>query len=277
MSIPIKPESHYLTLSGGISVHYTIQGTGLPVIFLQGSGPGASGWSNFRYNADFFINHGFQVIIPDLPGFGDSDKPELDYTLDFFSDAMLEFADQLELNRFALVGNSLGGAVSIAMALGQPHRVSHLVLMGCGALEEQSYYFQNMPGIQAMTKVPLDSEEFTPAYLKEVLKQIVYDPSHITDELIEERFRILKTQTSSVFTRMSTPDLTNKLSEIQCPVLGFWGAQDKFCPVSGAQKIALNCKKAQVILLSECGHWVMIEHADLFNQRSVEFLQHQEA
>jgi len=273
MNLPVKPESQYITLNSGIKIHYTTMGSGSPVMFLQGSGPGASGWLNFRYNAQFFADSGFQVIIPDLPGFGDSDKPDLDYTLDFFADAVLEFADKLDLQQFALVGNSLGGAVSIGVALAQPQRVSHLMLMGCGALEDQPYYFQHMEGIQAMTKVPLGSPEFTPAYLKEVLKLIVFDPKHITDELIEERFRILATQNPSVFTRMSTPNLTDRLSELQCPVLGFWGANDRFCPVSGAEKLATHCKNAQVITLSQCGHWVMIEYPELFNQRCVEFLQ----
>lgn len=273
MNLPVKPDGQYLTLNSGIKLHYTTLGDGFPVVFLQGSGPGASGWLNFRHNAAFFAGSGYQVMIPDLPGFGDSDKPERDYTLEFFVDVVLEFADKLDLPQFALVGNSLGGAVSIGLALAQPERVSHLILMGCGALEDQSYYFQHMEGIRAMTKVPLGSPEFTPTRLKDVLKLIVFDARHITDELIEERFRILKTQTPSVFTRMRIPNLTERLGDIRCPVLGFWGAKDRFCPVSGAEKLATACHNAQVITLSQGGHWVMIEYPDLFNRRCVEFLQ----
>jgi len=272
MDLPVKPDSRTVTLTNGIQIHYTLQGTGAPVLFLQGSGPGASGWLNFRYNAGLFAESGYQVVIPDLPGFGDSDKPDTDYTLDFFSQSMQEFAVKIGIDRFAVVGNSLGGAVGIQLALDQPARVSHLILMGCGALEEQAYYFQHMAGIQAMTKVPLGSPEFTPAYLKKVLKLIVHDPKHITDELVEERFRILKTQNPSVFTRMVIPNLAEKLGDIECPVLGFWGAKDNFCPVSGAEKIVTRCRNAQVITLSQCGHWLMIEHFELFNRRSVEFL-----
>ncbi|HVL02056.1 MAG TPA: alpha/beta fold hydrolase [Dongiaceae bacterium] len=276
MNPPVKPASQYAQLSGqNVRLHYTELGssTGSPILFLQGSGPGASGWLNFRYNAQYFADQGFHVIIPDLPGFGDSDKPDRDYTLDFFTDVVTEFADQLDLARFALVGNSLGGAVSLGVALTQPQRVSHLILMGCGGLEDQITYFQKMPGIQAMTKVPLGSPEFTPAYLKQVLQLIVHDPKHITDELIEERFRILSTQNPAVFKRMVIPNLTARLNEIQSPVLGFWGAQDRFCPISGAETLVTHCPDAQVITLSQCGHWVMIEHADLFNRRCVEFLR----
>jgi len=275
MKAPSKPNSQFLTLKNGIKLQYSQLGseTDMPVIFLQGSGPGASGWLNFRYNAYFFAEHGYRVIIPDLPGFGDSDKPDCDYTLDFFVDTVTEFADALDLQRFALVGNSLGGAVSLGLALAHPERVSHLILMGCGGLEDQITYFQTMEGIQAMTKVPLGSADFTPAYLRTVLQLIVYDPDHITDELIDERFRILAMQNPSVFKRMVIPNLTARLKEIQTPILGFWGAQDKFCPISGATTLAKECNDAQIITLSHCGHWVMIEYSALFNRRCVEFLK----
>lgn len=275
MNAPVKPNSEYLTLSNGIKLQYTLLGPsdGYPVIFLQGSGPGASGWLNFRYNAQYFADNGFKVVIPDLPGFGDSDKPDLDYTLDFFVETVIEFADQLDLPKFALVGNSLGGAVSLGLALAHPERASHLILMGCGGLEDQITYFQKMEGIQAMTKVPLGSPEFTPAYLKEVLKLIVYDPKHITDELIEERFRILAMQNPSVFKRMIIPNISHRLKEIKAPILGFWGGQDKFCPISGAETLVTQSNNAQMITLSHCGHWVMIEYPELFNRRSVEFIK----
>lgn len=274
-NIPATPASHFAELPNGIKLHYhTLGKAGAPaVLFLQGSGPGASGWLNFRYNAHYFADQGFHVLVPDLPGFGDSDKPDRDYTLDFFVECVLQFADQLDIARFAVVGNSLGGAVSLGIALAAPDRVSHLVVMGCGGLEEQITYFQKMEGIQAMTKVPLGSAEFTPAYLKQVLQLIVFDPKHITDELIEERFRILKTQNPAVFKRMVIPNLSSRLHEIETPILGFWGGQDKFCPISGAETLVTQGRHVQMITLSQCGHWVMIEYPQLFNRRCVEFLQ----
>ncbi|NIB39230.1 alpha/beta fold hydrolase [Pseudomaricurvus alkylphenolicus] len=273
MSVPTKPVSQKIELADGLQIDFTRMGKGEPVVFLQGSGPGASGWMNFRYNAQHFVDQGFEVIIPDLPGFGDSDKPDTDYTLDFFVESVVGFLDQLDLNSVSLVGNSLGGAVSLGVALAHPQRVEKLILMGCGGLEDVEVYFQTMEGIQAMTKIPLGSPEFTPEYLKEVLKLIVFDPKHITDELIEERYRILKTQNASVFGRMRIPNISSRLNEIKVPVLGFWGAQDRFCPISGAEKIVRSCDNAKMITLSQCGHWVMIEYAELFNRECTNFLR----
>jgi 4,5:9,10-diseco-3-hydroxy-5,9,17-trioxoandrosta-1(10),2-diene-4-oate hydrolase len=50
---------------------------------------------------------------------------------------------------------------------------------------------------------------------------------------------------------------------------------DKFCPVSGAMRIAESCRGSRVMLLTECGHWVMVEHADLFNRQCLDFLREQ--
>ena len=84
MGMPTKAESQNITLKNDVKISYTTYGSGYPVLFLQGSGPGASGWLNFRYNVQHFVDQGYQVIISDLPGFGASDKPDLDYPLNFF-------------------------------------------------------------------------------------------------------------------------------------------------------------------------------------------------
>ena len=59
----------------------------------------------------------------------------------------------------------------------------------------------------------------------------------------------------------------------QGPVLCFWGVNDKFCPMSGATAIAESCPDARVVLLSRCGHWVMVEHAEFFNRQCIDFLR----
>lgn len=279
MSLLPLPNSQSVTLVGpltqGVKIHYSELGTrGQPVvIFLQGSGPGASGWLNFSHNATHFAEQGFHVLVPDLPGFGDSDKPDTDYTLDFFVESVIGFANALDLASFSLVGNSLGGAVALGVALSHASRVQKLIVMGCGGLEDQITYFQKMEGIQAMTKVPLGSPEFTPEYLKSVLTLIVHDPVHITDELITERFRILRTQNPSVFRRMIIPNLTSRLQDITQPLLGFWGGKDRFCPISGAETLVTHVPNAEVVTVSQCGHWLMIEKPALFNQRCIEFLR----
>ena len=119
------PEGSYAQTDGGLRIHYHEAGTGEPVIFLHGSGPGASGYSNFKGNYPVFAEHGFGAIVPDLPGFGLSSKPEnAAYVLDFFVEALDGLLGKLRIQRCVLLGNSLGGAIAIKFTLDHPeHRL----------------------------------------------------------------------------------------------------------------------------------------------------------
>jgi 4,5:9,10-diseco-3-hydroxy-5,9,17-trioxoandrosta-1(10),2-diene-4-oate hydrolase len=72
---------------------------------------------------------------------------------------------------------------------------------------------------------------------------------------------------------MQVPHLLPSLPQLQCPIFALWGMDDQFCPVSGAQAIARACKQTRVMLLTECGHWVMVEKAALFNRLCIDFVK----
>ena len=67
--------------------------------------------------------------------------------------------------------------------------------------------------------------------------------------------------------------MTERLQELKCPVYGFWGVNDQFNPVGGAMKIMQNAPQARMQLINRCGHWVQVEHQDLFNRSCIDFLQ----
>jgi len=267
------PEGKYADVGDGLKVHYHEQGTGPAVLFLHGSGPGASGWSNFRRNDPYFAERGFRAVVPDTLGFGYSSKPEdKDYTLDFVAGALHRFTKAVGIERCAVVGNSHGGAMSIQLALSHPDLVTKLILMAPGGLEEREAYMK-MEGIRTMMKVFLGPDGITTEGMRKVFSLQLFDPSLVTDELLEERRQIAELQPKKVLTSLGVPYLAPRLKELRCPVFGLWGMDDKFCPVSGATTIARECKRSRVLLLSECGHWVMVEHQDVFNRLSVDFLK----
>ena len=68
------PQGRFVTLPDGLRLHYLDAGEGEPVVFIHGSGPGASGHSNFKQNYPVFEKFGYRVIVPDLPGYGDYDQ-----------------------------------------------------------------------------------------------------------------------------------------------------------------------------------------------------------
>src|SRR6202521_4692813 len=269
---PIPVGKHARTAKG-YDIHYHEAGGGTdPVVFIHGAGPGASGYSNFKRNYPFFAEQGFRAIVPDLPGYGLSSKPEdVAYTLDFFVETLRGFLDAIGVRRCVPLGNSLGGAIAIKYTLDYPDSVSKLILMAPGGLEELPTYLQ-MEGIQNMLKVhsagPINAEG-----IRSIMSKQLYDPSLLTEELLAERAGIAKTQPSTVLTTMRVPNMAAQLGAIKCPVLGFWGMNDKFNPSSGATKIVEGCAQARVTLLNRCGHWVMVEHRDFFNRACVDFLR----
>jgi pimeloyl-ACP methyl ester carboxylesterase len=74
--------------------------------------------------------------------------------------------------------------------------------------------------------------------------------------------------------RMKVPNMTERLRELRCPIFGFWGVNDSFNPVGGAMKIVQHAPQARMLLVNRCGHWVQVEHRDLFNRQCLDFLQH---
>lgn len=267
------PQGHFVTLNDGLRLHYLDNGSGDAVLFIHGSGPGASGHSNFKLNYPEFAAAGHRVLVPDLPGYGASDKPETDYTLDFFVDAMFGLLDALDIPRCTLVGNSLGGAIAIKMALDQPQRIARLVLMAPGGLMEKEQYYLQMEGIQKMGAAFANGELNDADGMRRLLSLQLFDPSQISDETVNERVAVVLEQPRCVLTRMQVPNLAGRVAELSCPILGFWGMNDKFCPASGAQTLMDACRNIRFVLLSECGHWVMVEHRALFNREVLAFLE----
>jgi 4,5:9,10-diseco-3-hydroxy-5,9,17-trioxoandrosta-1(10),2-diene-4-oate hydrolase len=268
---PTPPFGRLLKLRDGYEMHYLEHGSGAPVVFVHGSGPGVNAYSNFFPNWREIAAAGYRVVMPDMLGFGWSSKPTgIDYTLELFTSTLRQFLDQLDIQRCVLIGNSLGGAISIKFAIDHPERVERLVVMGPGGLESRETYFK-MPGIQKMVSEFVGAG-FDRAGLKRLLQLLAYDPKHVTDELVEQRLNILKTQPKDVLARMSITDLTPELAQLRCPVLGFWGIEDQFCPPSGYEKILRAVADARFIMYGRCGHWAMIERAADFNRNVIEFL-----
>ncbi len=273
------PTGLFASLANGYRIHYHdrrppeghARGT---VVFLHGSGNGACGHSNFKGNIQPLVDAGYRVIVPDLIGFGYSDKPsDVEYHLDLFIACVKQMLDAIGVERCTLVGNSLGGAVALGFALAHHDRLDRLVLMAPGGLNDLPDYLA-MPGMQAMFALYGSGTPVTQTQLKQFFSDsFVVDPSVVTDELVHERYELAKTQSPQAIKTLKVPNMSERLGEISCQTLTLWGLNEKMMPDSGILRLGKGLKNGRMVLVPNCGHWVMIEHRELFNRMVRDFLE----
>jgi len=264
-------EKSHTARVGDHNIHYLDIGKGDPVVLIHGGGPGASGASNYRRNIEALSSR-YRLVIPDLPGYGQSDKPKITgprYAA--YASAMLGVLDHLGIKRAHFVGNSLGGGAAIKIALEAPDRVDKLVLMGPAGL------------VSAYTKVPTEGARLIFEYyggdgptrekLAGFIRVLLYDHSNLTPELLEERFQASIDPgliANPPLGRGEIPILEElwrdpRLAKLPHETLVLWGREDRVNPLITAEILVSQLPNAQFVSFTRCGHWVQWERAAAFN------------
>ncbi len=261
-------------------LRYVEAGAGSPVVLVHGIGRSLHDWSD---NIDAFAQS-HRVLAVDMLGFGLSEKPQIQYTVDVQAKALCEFMRALKLEPTALVGNSLGGAVSLTLALKHPDLVSKLVLVAPAGLGERAATFF---GVMAL---PFIGEWLTRPSLKgshQLLRALFADNTFHTEARAKHDFELgqmpgsqrvfLSMLRSMVHRNQVHPELLKnlrgRLGELETPTLMIWGQQDQILFSSYAAAAAAMLKNGRLEILDPCGHFPMIECAKAFNTMVLEFLQ----
>lgn len=254
------------------NLHYEEAGSGHPMILLHGSGPGATGWTNFSANIEALAER-FHVFAVDMPGWGESDPCPVE-RLDHV-DAAVQFMDALGIDRAALVGNSMGGATALRLATDHPERVTHLVTMGAPAnLGPKLFSPADGPseGLKALFAAYADP---TPATMQTLVELMVFDKSYATEELCKQRAEAaaarpvhLKNLLEGVPQGAPVPKFArlDDLAELRVPTLLIHGRDDRMLPFEHSLTLLAHLRDSRLVLLNRCGHWAMIEHAAEFNR-----------
>lgn len=263
-----------------LQIHYNDAGTGeQTVVMLHGSGPGASGWSNFHRNVEPLVGAGYRVVLMDCPGWSKSDSVvSTGSRSELNARALKGLMDVIGLEKVHIIGNSMGGHSAVAFALAYPQRVGKLVLMGGGT-----------GGVSPLVPTPTEGikligalyREPTIENLKRMLNVFVYDPSKLTEELIKTRLENLLSRRDHLenFVKSAEanpkqfPDVGHRLGEIAAPALLVWGRDDRFVPLDVGLRLVAGLQNADLHVFSRCGHWAQWEHAEKFNQLVLNFLQ----
>ncbi|QIK76121.1 alpha/beta fold hydrolase [Nocardioides piscis] len=270
------------TDDGVLRYHEAGPANGRPLVLLHGSGPGVTGWRNFRGNLDLFAQH-FRCLVLELPGFGVSDPTE-QHPMAAALPAVERFLDGLGLDQVDVVGNSMGGVVATRLALAQPDRIRRLVTIGGMGRN----IFSPGPG-EGINLLVEFTEDPTRERLVTWLRSMVFDQSLVTDELVEERWQqatepdtlasarrmygrgVLQAMAAAA-ERSAEPPYWAMLHKIKARTLITWGRDDRVSPLDMALVPMRTIPDAELHVLPSCGHWAMIEQKAAWESVVLSFL-----
>lgn len=254
----------------GQKIHYLEAGSGPNVILLHGLGADATNWAA---NTSL-LARSFHVYVPDQIGFGESDKPLINYRVATLVDFLDGFCKKLGIAKASVVGNSLGGWTAMAFTLAHPDKVEKMVLV-----DAAGYSFDRL-GQPKPTREMLEAlNPSTVAASKAVLGIILANKAMVTDGLAEQLFTgHLKHNDGYTIDRFIDSILRGedvvdgKLGAIKAPTLVVWGREDALTPLAGGKLMATEIAGAESVILDHCGHVPQLECAGAFNAALLKFL-----
>ncbi len=259
----------HMVTADGISLHVAEFGDGDPVVWLHGSGPGASGMSNFGPNLYSFA--GYRNLVFDLPRYGRSDAPVIEEPLIGYAARQVAAAlDDLGVTRTHVIGNSFGGSTAIRLAAERPDLVGRLVSMGGSARPDGKFDWpEGLRMLFDYMRGPEPSREL----LEGFVRAMVMDQSLVTDELIDARLEASRALHPEI--RVVPPDqgdLKPFLDRVRAPTLLIWGREDRFIPLEWALITLRGIRDASLHVIPHCGHWVQVEAREAFERLVLDFL-----
>ncbi|MCU1718714.1 alpha/beta fold hydrolase [Pseudomonas sp. 5P_3.1_Bac2] len=280
-SAAIPGLNSYTVQAGSRHIFVSETGQGHPLLMLHGGGPGASGMSNYSRNVTALAQH-FRVLIVDMPGYGQSSKGlERSDPFGDLAQSMLELLDALAIPTTHVIGNSLGGACALRMALEAPQRISAMVLMGPGGINTTRSL--PTPGLKLLLNYYNGAGPTLGKLSQFIREYLVYDASQVSDAMIEERYRASLDPQVIAAPPLRRPNSLKaalrmdfsrdpRLAQCQVPTLVLWGAEDKVNRPSGGETLRKALANCDLYLFSKTGHWVQWERAAQFNALSAAFL-----
>lgn len=248
----IEVRSKGIALPDNTVVHYREAGQGPALILVHGLGSSADVWRDSL----LLLARGYRVIALDLPGYGKSDKPRADYSVQYYARTLHEFIRALGVKKVALAGNSLGGWIAALTALEHPEEVSHLILVDSAGLRRDT-----MPAVSIN---PATKEQ-----MRALLLALFADRSFVTEAIVNEQWEYRKEIRATVQATLdswktSPPLLDDLLKQLTVPTLIVWGRQDTLTPLDMAERFAKGIPGAKLVVIENAGHLPQVEQPGAF-------------
>jgi pimeloyl-ACP methyl ester carboxylesterase len=272
----------------GHKIEYTVMGSGRPLVLVHGFGANIGHW---RKNIPVLAAAGYRVFALDLLGFGGSDKPPLDYTLQLWEQLLQDFWTAHIQEPAVFVGNSIGALLSLMVVADHPEISAGAVVINCaGGLSHRPDELN--PPLRLVMGVfnKLVRSKVTGSFLfnrvrqkpqiRRTLLQVYRNPEAVTDELVD----LLYTPScdpgaqqvfASILSAPPGPSPSELLPKVKRPLLVIWGADDPWTPIAGAKifQSASDSQPIQVVPIPNAGHCPHDERPDVVNQLILTWLE----
>jgi pimeloyl-ACP methyl ester carboxylesterase len=262
-SLPI--EEHTAQIAGGPVFWRSAAGAGSPVLYLHGVPTSSDLWPGFLTRTG--------GMAPDLPGFGRSGKrADGDYTIEGYRRFLEAFLEHLGVERYRLVVHDWG-AVGLALAQRQPHRLERLVVFNSVPL---------LPGyrwhrVARVWRTPVIGELAMGATTRWGLRRLSREanarPGPLPDDMIDSSWSHFDQGTQRAILRLyrSSPPQAlaaagERLDDLTAPALVLWGARDPYIPTRFAHDYAERLPDARLRLVEAAGHWPWVDDPGLVTE-----------
>ena len=247
-----------------MQVHYRDEGKGFPIILIHGTASSLHTWNDWTKE----LTQTYRVIRMDLPAFGiTGPNKNADYSIKAYTQFLHQFLAKMEIDKFYLVGNSLGGNIAWNYAAEYPEKIEKLILVDASGLPTN----KPQPTIFKMAKTPVLSSLFlyvTPKiFIKKNMKEVYGDETKITDDLVNRYHKMaLRVGNRQAFIdrakidfKLGEKDNLKKLKSIQTPTLLIWGAKDNWILLDNGKRMNNALINSKLVVLENSGHVPMEE------------------
>ncbi|MFX1475670.1 MAG: alpha/beta fold hydrolase, partial [Promethearchaeota archaeon] len=243
----------------GTQVYYQEQGNGLPLIFIHGSMSSHLVWSYQRP-----LSEEYRTVMLDLPGHGRSDPPDAEISVKLYAEYIAEFIKKRDLIQGIPVGHSLGGAITLQLALDNPGLLTALVLVGTGAK------LGVLPAI--LEAIRTNYEESVELTVGQLAFAAGADPV-LVEQSKQECLRCSPEIAYADFVACNNFDVRDRLADIYLQTLIIVGKEDKLTPLKWSQYLREKIPKSKLLEVEQAGHMVMLEKPDMVNGRIRSFIR----
>lgn len=236
------------------------------LVLLHGIGASAERWSNV---IPFFYKH-FRVIVPDIIGFGYSDKPTVEYNMPFFVKFLENFLNSLGIKKASIVGSSFGGLVAAEFAIKNTNMVNKLILVSPAGTMKSS--------TKTLEEYILAALYPTHDNAWRAFINMAFDPRTVKEQTIEDfidRMKLPNAKYAFMSTMIgirNTTNLSSRLNKILSPTIIVWGEQDEMIPVKNAEEYR-NIPNSNLQVIPKCGHTPFTEKPEVFSKIAIDFLR----